>query len=103
MVRLSRCRKERATALSFGCGNENQGAEGTGDMRTKLSPEERHRRKILVAIRTEESKRLSRVPKAEKQWRHPYGRKKFRFDTFNIGEVMSAPSDPINRFYVKAD
>jgi len=71
--------------------------------KSTLTPEERHRRAILVAIRVEEAKRLTRVPKAEKQWRHPYGRKKFRFDTFNIGEVMSAPKDPINRFYIKAD
>lgn len=62
-------------------------------MTRKLTPEERHRRKILQAIRVEESKRWSRPPKTEKQ-RRPYGRKKFRFDTPNIGEVMSSGGLP---------
>lgn len=52
-----------------------------------MTPLERHKSRIRACIKANETRNNAREFKPEKQWKHRYARKRFRFDTYNIGEV----------------
>ncbi len=50
----------------------------------------KHKRRILTAIKVEAAKKETHVPKPPKRvWKHSYARKRFRFDTYNVGELCA--------------
>ena len=54
-----------------------------------MTPLERHKSRILATIKANETRKEQHTPKPPKRvWKHSYARKRFRFDTPNIGEVM---------------
>lgn len=54
-----------------------------------MTPEERHKRRILLAIKANATRNETRVYKPEKK-RRRNALRRHRFDTYNVGEVAHA-------------